>query len=77
MPVQSEQETRANLLSHARACGCYEQLVNIFKKYDDMYRNAKSKEEGKVVALELILAIDTLFGKKGPLSVDGVVIRDA
>jgi hypothetical protein len=77
MPVQSEAETRANLISHARKNGCLEQLLSIFDKYDNMYRNAKTKEEGKVIALELVLAIDTLFGKKGPLSVDGVVIRDA
>lgn len=76
MPVQSEQETRANLMSHARKAGCLEQLLNIFDKYDNIYRNVRTKEEGKLVALEMILAIDTLFGKKGPLEVDGIVIRN-
>lgn len=71
-----EATTRANLISNARACGCYEQLIKMFDHYDDLYRRAESKEERKLISMDLILSIDALFGKKGPLEVDGLVIRD-
>ena len=72
--VVGEQETRRNMLKHARLLGCEKEMQMIFAKYDNLLRNCSDDKEradiGKLGAVEVY----RLLGGGGELYINGELI---
>jgi hypothetical protein len=75
-PPLNEEQSREQLLGWARQYGCEEALLKIFRRYDDLLRGCKTKEERKAIAAMGLLEIHNFFsGGGGTLSADGMIIK--
>lgn len=72
----NEKESRRRLLSLARGYGAEAELLNIFKRYDDLLKGCKTDEEKKAVATMGCLEVHNFFGGDGGLTVGGKVIKE-
>ena len=72
--ILSEQETRKNLLTHAKMEGCYKEMLMIFAKYDKLMRNCTNDKERKDIAHLGCYEMYALLGKGGELYVDGLLV---
>jgi hypothetical protein len=65
----TERRSREQLIAHAREHGCEQELLTIFKRYDDLLKGCKTAEERNAVATMGVLEVDSFFGGKGNLSI--------
>lgn len=72
--VANEQETRRNMLKHAKLLGCEKEMQMIFAKYDNLLRNCSNDKErsdiGKLGAVEVY----RLLGGGGELYINGELV---
>ena len=59
----SEKESRAQLMGHARANGCEEDLQKLFDRYDNALRGCKTMEERKAIQAMGLMEFNNFFGK--------------
>lgn len=62
MSVQSEKETRKNLIGWARKYGADADLMKLFARYDELLKHCKSNEERKSIQTMAIMEINKFFG---------------
>ena len=72
--IRTEQETRKNLLNHARMIGCEKEMQFIFNKYDNLLRNCTNEKERSDISKLGILEMYRLLGGGGELYVDGQLV---
>ena len=59
--VKSEKEMRAHILSQLRANGCEQAGIDIFRRVDEAMKNASSKEQSDIIALQGMQELDALY----------------
>jgi len=59
----SEKETRMQLLGHARANGCEDELLKLFDRYDNALKGCKTNEERKAVQAMGVMEFNNFFGR--------------
>ena len=74
LKVLDERDTRKKLISHARAKGFEQDLINLFNKYDTLMRNCSNEKERQDIGKLGSYEVFCLFNKGGDLYVDGQLI---
>lgn len=70
----TEQQSRALIMEHARNNGYEQPILAIFQKVDAALKNAKTKEERDIIALQGLQEVDSYF-RGGAANLDGVTVK--
>jgi hypothetical protein len=72
--VPTEKETLEHILSLAREQGVEEKVQNLYMKYSDILKSAKSPEERQQIATLGLVEIHKTIGCVGSLIINGVEV---
>jgi len=72
--VRTEQETRSNLLRHAKMVGCEKEMTILLNKYDSLLKKCTNDKERDDISKLGIYEIYKLLGGGGELYVNGQLV---
>ena len=72
--VVEEDETRRNMLKHARLLGCENEMRILFNKYDNLLRNCTNEKERSDIAKLGVVEVYRLLGGGGELYINGQLV---
>lgn len=67
----TENETRNKYLNYARNLGCYQELLQVFDRYDKLLKKCTNVVERQQIAIMANVEVHKLFNFRNPLIVGG------